>query len=274
MKSRFLIPALLVIFIPALACSAPARLIQSLRATPTPLPSPTATPSPSPSPTPTLEPTRTPQPPVSLEDQPFEETSAADQYEITAVFPFLPAAMAGAEGFNNAMADFEQTTLAAFRADAAQAVPGPSAAVGSFLQTQYEVLYNQDNLLSLRMWISIYIKGAAHPGTFSRTFNFDLSTGIMLALDDLFQPGADYLPLLSRFCQAEILRRDSQFWANGADPQPENYRGWNLTVDGLLVTFDEYQVAPYAAGPQSVMVPYAELGGVLLPDGPVSRVLP
>jgi hypothetical protein len=47
----------------------------------------------------------------------------------------------------------------------------------------------------------------------------------------------------------------------------ENYRNWNITPDGLMITFDEYQVAPYAAGPQTVTVPYSELRGLINPEG-------
>ena len=34
-------------------------------------------------------------------------------------------------------------------------------------------------------------------------------------------------------------------------------------VDGLTVTFPPYAVAPYAAGPQEVLIPYSELRGIL-----------
>ena len=276
MKRRLILTAVMLFLLPALACSAPARILSSRRATSTPTPLPTAVPTATqpPEPSATPAPTTAAQSAVGLVDHVLQENNDADQYEIKGVFPYLPTPVAHMETFNTAMQEFEDATLSAFRADAATAAAAPSASTGSFLQSRYEVLHNQNDLLSLRIWISIYMKGAAHPGSFSKTFNFDLSTGRMLALDDLFQPGADYLPLLSQFCQAEILRRDSQFWPDGADPQPANYRSWNLTPGGLLVTFDEYQVAPYAAGPQSVMVPYSELSGVLLPNGPASRALP
>jgi hypothetical protein len=53
----------------------------------------------------------------------------------------------------------------------------------------------------------------------------------------------------------------------GADPTPENYQRWNLADDGFLVTFDVYQVAAYAAGPQTVTIPYADLRPVSNPNG-------
>ena len=36
---------------------------------------------------------------------------------------------------------------------------------------------------------------------------------------------------------------------DGAEPRPENYQVWNFDFNGLLITFDQYQVMPYAYGP-------------------------
>jgi hypothetical protein len=38
----------------------------------------------------------------------------------------------------------------------------------------------------------------------------------------------------------------------------------------LWVTFDPYQVAPYAAGPQYVLVPYSALKDIIKADGPIA----
>ena len=43
---------------------------------------------------------------------------------------------------------------------------------------------------------------------------------------------------------------------------------------GLLISFDTYTVAPGAAGPQSVVVPYQELRAVAAPDGPLAAFMP
>ncbi len=59
----------------------------------------------------------------------------------------------------------------------------------------------------------------------------------------------------------------------GATAAVQNYRNWNITPNGLMITFDEYQVAPYAAGPQTVVIPYKALGQILEPDGPLASLL-
>jgi len=56
-------------------------------------------------------------------------------------------------------------------------------------------------------------------------------------------------------------------WEEGALPAPENYQRWNITPDGLLISFDEYTVAPYAAVPQAVLVSYEVLKQLIDPGG-------
>ena len=47
-----------------------------------------------------------------------------------------------------------------------------------------------------------------------------------------------------------------------------------MASNGLLITFDEYQVAPYAAGPQIITVPYFELQILINQKGPLAAFTP
>jgi hypothetical protein len=49
---------------------------------------------------------------------------------------------------------------------------------------------------------------------------------------------------------------------------------WHPASDGLLVTFNEIRVAPYASGPQTVVVPYAQLKRLISPRGPLATFAP
>ena len=44
-------------------------------------------------------------------------------------------------------------------------------------------------------------------------------------------------------------------FADGALPKPENYQTFVVGADSVTFIFQEYQVAPYAAGPQEVSLP-------------------
>ena len=70
------------------------------------------------------------------------------------------------------------------------------------------------------------------------------------------------------------LTPDPEFdWvASGAAPEEKNYKSWNITREGLEVTFNPYQVASYAEGPQVVVVPYVVLKDLIDPNGPLYRV--
>jgi hypothetical protein len=146
----------------------------------------------------------------------------------------------------------------------------------SSLNVSFKLLSPPGNIYSLKFEISSYIKGAAHPFDFSRTVTHDLQKGEDISLDQLFLPGSDYLGTISAYCIAQLQASEigPVFSKEGAQPDTKNFRNWNITTDGLLITFDEYQVAPYAAGPQTVVVPYSELQSVIDPQGPLVGYLP
>ena len=59
---------------------------------------------------------------------------------------------------------------------------------------------------------------------------------------------------------------------SGASARADNFEAWTITRKGLWITFDPYQVAAYAGGPQHVLVPYAALKDIIKTDGPVGRL--
>jgi hypothetical protein len=134
------------------------------------------------------------------------------------------------------------------------------------------VLFNGGHeLLSILFEDEAYL-GGAHPGTFYSSLTYDATGGQTLTLADLFEPGADYLGLLSALSTTELQKRPgltAEAIAQGASPQAENYTVWEVTPQGLLIVFQEYQVGPYAAGAQSVIIPYEVLAEQLDPAGPL-----
>jgi hypothetical protein len=244
----------------------------------TPVP-PTATATLQPLPMDTFTPTFTPIPLFSvltLVSNATNETGTSPNYTIEAQTPFYQ----GSEdlrvvNFNKAMDQLTREEIALFRDNVAQVSPMPEPA-GSFFDQQFKILSPIGNLISVRFKIMIYIEGAAHPGTHTRTVNYDLEEGADVTLGQLFLPDSGYLEKIASYCIAQLSTRDIGFEASadGAQPRPENYGNWNVTPDGLLITFDEYQVAAYAAGAQEVVIPYAELGPILDPHGPLAQFLP
>lgn len=133
------------------------------------------------------------------------------------------------------------------------------------------LLESGHQVLSILFEVVTYF-GGAHPGMHHQVVNFDFSSGSFLGLEDLFRPDVDYLSVIADYSIQELKKNQEilfEDFEQYASPEPENYSVWSLTPKGLLVIFEEYQVAPHAAGPQSVLVPYSALEGVLDPNGPI-----
>jgi hypothetical protein len=141
------------------------------------------------------------------------------------------------------------------------------------LNVEYALTHVDAQIVSVLLDVSIYYAGAAHPLPLSMVINFDLPEERNLALADLFQPGADYLTVLSDYSTNRLREQELLMFEEGALPEEPNYQNWNIRPDGLQITFDPYQVMPYAAGKQTVLVPFSELSGILRPGGPVSHLI-
>jgi hypothetical protein len=204
-----------------------------------------------------------------------EETDRQDDYTITMQLPSLTGSDdARVQAFNSRMRSVVAEPVARFKKGLKDLPPTPIAAA-SFFDVRYALLSPPGDILSVKFEMMGYVKGAAHPYHLSPTTNFDLAKGRELALADLFLPASGYLDTISEYCIQQLKLRDIAFDESmpGAEPTVGNYRDWNITPDGLLITFEEYQVAAYAAGPQTVLVPYGQLRSILRDPGPLSSYL-
>jgi hypothetical protein len=146
----------------------------------------------------------------------------------------------------------------------------------SSIELSYDITAGNASLISVNFGLLSDIEGAAHSNYHTIVLNYDLKNGKVLALVDLFKFDADYLQVLSDYCIRNLTKRevsDAEWVQRGAGPEAENYQNWNLLPSGLLVTFDEYQVASRAQGIQEVFIPYAALKQIINPAGPLRSLL-
>jgi Protein of unknown function (DUF3298) len=204
----------------------------------------------------------------------FKEEGQLPTYTISAQTPmFADVEDPRVQAFNKAVSELVQHEIGYFRKNVLAQMPAHPITSGSSFDAKYVLIFQGGDIWSLKFDFSGYADGAAHSYHYSLTFNYDLEQGKKLSLDELFPMDSDYLESLSRYCIAELSKRDIGFYGGfqqGAEPTPDNYRNWNITSNGLLITFDEYQVAPYAVGPQAVTVPYSELTALINPQGPLA----
>jgi Protein of unknown function (DUF3298) len=214
---------------------------------------------------------------VTLSTVSLHETNQTPGYEIKAEIPTLQGSTdIRVVNFNTKMTKLVNNEIDAFKKNVSDIPVDPNFAA-SFLEVKYTPLFHAGDIFSIKFDFSFYSSGAAHPGLYSITVNYDLAQGRELTLSDLFLPNSNYLEVLSNYCIPDLKKQNPEIddsFLGGAAPTPENYRNWNITTDGLMVTFDEYQVAPYAAGPQKVIMPYSELQAVINRQGPLGKIIP
>jgi hypothetical protein len=220
---------------------------------------------------------------VEIASKSIKESNKKLMYEIDAQYPQLTGGNnPNFEKFNQAARASVTRKVAGFKKDMQpegedEEEPRPEGSMGSDLSVGYDVLLAQDDLVSIKFDVSTYFQGAAHPNSYADVLNFDLKNGKQLKLSDLFKPGAKYLPAIAAYCINDLKKQakdkgllDEEI-EKGAAAKSDNYESWTITKRGLSIHFDPYQVAPYAAGPQFVLVPYSTLKDLINPEGPIAQ---
>lgn len=196
--------------------------------------------------------------------------------EIAIAYPLLPdSEPAGAAGNATVKARVE-ALLAEFESEYqsfAADEPPPDADTDTppwTLDVSYGEVYTGPGFWSLPLTVYQYT-GGAHGGTTTLPLVIDRSTGAEIPPGGLFREGANWLPVLAEACFAdlsahrEVFDADDEWLREGTAPTPENYQALLPRADGLQVSFQQYQVGPYAIGAFDVVVPWARLAGLLEP---------
>ncbi len=213
----------------------------------------------------------------------MKESIKAKKAELTAAYPELSGG-ANAAGFNQLAKARVTKSLAGFKKDLA----GVSAAdikamgdMGNYIEVDYSIEYADEDLISINFGEETFT-GGAHPNHGTFTLTYDLKAGREITLADLFKPGSKYLAAIADYSLRDLRsRKDPEtgenmgiaqdVWEEGAKPTAANYSNWNITKKGLMLTFPPYQVAAYALGPQTVIVPVSELKDVVRAEGALSK---
>ncbi|HXM34168.1 MAG TPA: RsiV family protein [Pyrinomonadaceae bacterium] len=177
------------------------------------------------------------------------------------------------------IAEFKKERADAATAEAQTAEPSTLSEMTSELSGDYTIALANDSLISMKYDIGGYSAGAAHGNSSSYVLNYDVKAGKVLKFADLFKPGAKYVQTISSYCIKDLKKQSKSnenglpddMIQSGAGPEARNFGSWTISRKGLSITFDAYQVGPYAAGPQNVLIPYSVLKDLINPDGPIGQ---
>lgn len=223
---------------------------------------------------------------LSLVFEAKNEESQEYNYKIDLKYPQLSSEnlSAAAQHFNERMKDFTNSEVTEFESkvndnlEAAKKLP-ENLQKNTFNLNFNASIFTANNtiLMGIRFNKEYFYAGNAHPSHDIEIYNYNLTTGKEITLNDIFTPGSNYLKVIADYCRAELTKRmkiqNIKVIASGLDPKIENYDMWNIEPDGLLFIFDEGQVVPYVAGQPEVFIAYKTLKALIAPTAPVAGCL-
>jgi hypothetical protein len=138
--------------------------------------------------------------------------------------------------------------------------------------------YTTEKTFSVAFEAESYFNGMAHPSHETTTMNFWSDSGEPILLPDIFN-SSSYLQALSNITAEELAAKlidstappetaklERDLIAAGTAPNAGNFREFLISSDGLIIIFQEYQVAPYYFGPQQVVVPWSSISSITRPE--------
>jgi uncharacterized protein YecT (DUF1311 family) len=136
----------------------------------------------------------------------------------------------------------------------------------------YEIARNDSEAFAV-VWNEEADFHGAHPSHEIFTAEYLLPDGWRIYLPEIVD-GERGLKLVSALAMADLDRQllgpdglsDKDWIARGTAPTAPNFENFILQRDRLRIEFPPYQVAAYAAGPQSVEIPLAKLRPAIRPN--------
>ncbi len=177
-------------------------------------------------------------------------TDSSKGYDISVKYP-----VAKSDAITAIFKKFAEDQITAFKEDTAGIEDQPLDAPSMALQVTYEI--KQTDKVQNYIF-SIYTDtGGAHGLMATKTYAFT-KTGEVVELADLFTDKTIGLEKVANEAKRELKTREfaEVAWIDeGASPTEDNYQNFIVGANEVTFIFDAYQVAPYAAGAQSVIVP-------------------
>lgn len=137
------------------------------------------------------------------------------------------------------------------------------------LDCNSSVVTNDNNILCLSIGESNYT-GGAHPFSLVSYCNFDLLTGKEIKLEEILK--VNYSDKLNHI--GEKIFTDS-YGKEGWDFEKGKFKlnkNFAITTGGLLFSFGQYEIGPYAAGAPEVFIPFKDIEGLIKVNGLLTRM--
>lgn len=135
----------------------------------------------------------------------------------------------------------------------------------------YEIMVNQNGILSILFSMYTYVDRAAHGFTAYKALTINTKTGEIYGFEDLFNPKINYVPIINELAKQYIKDNDIMLIAdyNGITADQEFY----LTPNSLVLFYQVYDYTPYVWGLFKIEIPYTKIANLLSPLSPIAKLM-
>ena len=133
----------------------------------------------------------------------------------------------------------------------------------------YELKNNDKGVLGVVL-INYSFAGGAHGNTIAKALNFDIETGHVYTLPELFKPNSNYVKKISDIIKVQIKARDIPTLGDFTEINPN--QDFYIADRSLVIFFQLYEIAPYYVGIPYFPISIYELEDVINENGPLQRM--
>lgn len=140
------------------------------------------------------------------------------------------------------------------------------------------IRHNSENILSYSIESERYT-GGAHGGRSYLNTVINLKTGERITEDDLFTE--ESRPLIATIILKNLMAKNKVETAQDLEligffdvMEIGMNKNFYLTNEGLVYTYNEYEIAAYALGTIEVLLSYKDISGLMIPGNPIEELIP
>lgn len=197
---------------------------------------------------------------IEINDKTVEENT--EKYEVKVKYPSIKGGNQVYKNINKIIEDFTLIWISDIKLlgeeyskkyeEAGREMPKMEA------YSLYEV-FDTEELISVPMTYYQYT-GGAHGLTTKISYNYELKTGEEIKLNNLFKDGFNYKDIIDKIIKDDIAKEPSLYFNNGAMFKGVNgEQAYYLSRDGIIIYFQQYEIAPYSSGIREFKISYSVL---------------
>ncbi|WP_144511848.1 DUF3298 and DUF4163 domain-containing protein [Bacillus sp. FJAT-22090] len=134
----------------------------------------------------------------------------------------------------------------------------------------YEIKNNQRGILSILLIVYTF-SGGAHGLTLCKSLTFDVTTGKMYTLRDLFKPNSDYVKTLSGIINKKIIEWDVPLLGEFKEIRKD--QDYYIADHCLVIYFQLYEITPYVYNFPFFPIVIKDIEKIVPSNGPLEKML-